>query len=282
MFPKIGEYCVLEVVKEVSFGYYLDGGPFGEILLPHNEVIENVEVTVDEDIEVFIYNDNENRLIATTRKPLAKVGEFANLQCKDVNQYGAFLDWGLMKQLFVPFREQLKRMEVGRHYLVYVYVDEETERLAASARVNRYVGKEPIKTEKGEQVDLTVVKRTDLGYKVIVNNKAWGLIFRSDAYKTLNIGQQLKGYIKAVREDGKLDISLRKKGIDGLNDAAEIILNKLQKSENGRLYLTDNSKPDKIRQMMNMSKKMFKRGVGILYKKGVIDLKKEFIELVEK
>lgn len=282
MFPKIGEFCTLDVVKEVSFGYYLDGGPFGEILLPQNEVMESVEVTVDEEIEVFIYNDNENRIIATTRKPLAKVGDFANLQCKDVNEYGAFLDWGLMKQLFVPFREQLKRMEVGRHYLVYVYVDEETERLAASARINRYIGKEPIYTKKGEEVDLTVVKRTDLGYKVIVNNKAWGLVFRSDAYKVLNMGQKLKGYIKSIREDGKIDISLRKKGIDGLNDAAEIILSKLQKSEDGRLYLTDNSEPDKIRQMMNMSKKMFKRGVGILYKKNMIDLKREFIELVDK
>lgn len=279
MLPKLGEYCVLDVVKEVSFGYYLDGGPYGEILLPHNEIGESINVEVDKEVEVFIYNDNDNRIIATTRKPIAKVGEFANLQCKDVNKYGAFLDWGLMKQLFVPFREQLKRMEVGRHYLVYIYVDEETERLAASARINRYIGKESISAKKGDTVDVIVAKRTDLGYKVIVNNKAWGLIFRGDAYKTLNIGQNLKGYINNIREDGKLDISLRKKGVEGLNDAAEIILSKLQKSDNGKLYLTDNSDPEKIRQMMNMSKKMFKRGVGILYKKGIIDLKKDFIEL---
>ena len=279
MLPKLGEYCVLDVVKEVSFGYYLDGGPYGEILLPHNEIGESINVEVDNEVEVFIYNDNDNRIIATTRKPIAKVGEFANLQCKDVNKYGAFLDWGLMKQLFVPFREQLKRMEVGRHYLVYIYVDEETERLAASARINRYIGKESISAKKGDTVDVIVAKRTDLGYKVIVNNKAWGLIFRGDAYKTLNIGQNLKGYINNIREDGKLDISLRKKGVEGLNDAAEIILSKLQKSDNGKLYLTDNSDPEKIRQMMNMSKKMFKRGVGILYKKGIIDLKKDFIEL---
>lgn len=279
MFPKLGEYCTLDVVKEVSFGYYLDGGPYGEILLPHNEIGESINVEVDNEIEVFIYNDNDNRIIATTRKPIAKIGEFTNLQCKDVNKYGAFLDWGLMKQLFVPFREQLKRMEVGRHYLVYIYVDEETERLAASARINRYIGKETINAKKGDTVDVIVAKRTDLGYKVIVNHKAWGLIFRGDAYKTLNIGQNLKGYINNIREDGKLDISLRKKGVEGLNDAAEIILAKLQKSDNGKLYLTDNSDPEKIRQMMNMSKKMFKRGVGILYKKGIIDLKKDFIEL---
>jgi predicted RNA-binding protein (virulence factor B family) len=282
MFPKLGEYCTLDVVKEVTFGYYLDGGPFGEILLPQNEIMENIDVKVDEAVKVFIYNDNDNRIIATTKEPYAKVGEFANLQCKDVNKYGAFLDWGLMKQLFVPFREQMKRMEVGRHYLVYVYIDEETERLVASARINRYVGKEPIQVKKDEQVDIVVVKRTDLGYKVVVNNKAWGLIFRSDAYKVLNIGQQLIGYVKNVREDGKIDISLRRKGFDGINEAAEIILNKIQKSENGKLFLTDNSDPEKIRQMMNMSKKTFKRGVGILYKKGIIDLKKDYIELTTK
>lgn len=282
MFPKIGEYCVLDVVKEVAFGYYLDGGPFGEILLPTNEIVGDIEVVVEEEIEVFIYNDNDNRLIATTRKPLAKVGEFALLQCKDMNEYGAFLDWGLMKQLFVPFREQQKRMEVGKHYFVYVYVDEKTERLVASARVNRYVGKKEINVKKGESVDIIVAKKTDLGYKVIVNNIAWGLIFRSDVYKQLKTGQKAKGFVKAIREDGKLDISLRKKGIDGLNDAAELILAKLQKSENGKLYLTDNSDPDKIRQMMNMSKKMFKRGVGILYKKGIIDLKKDFIVLMKR
>lgn len=282
MFPKLGEYCTLDVVKEVTFGYYLDGGPFGEILLPQNEIMENIDVKVDEAVKVFIYNDNDNRIIATTKEPYAKVGEFANLQCKDVNKYGAFLDWGLMKQLFVPFREQMKRMEVGRHYLVYVYIDEETERLVASARINRYVGKEPIQVKKDEQVDIVVVKRTDLGYKVVVNNKAWGLIFRSDAYKVLNIGQQLIGYVKNVREDGKIDISLRRKGFDGINEAAEIILNKIQKSENGKLFLTDSSDPEKIRQMMNMSKKTFKRGVGILYKKGIIDLKKDYIELTTK
>ena len=246
MFPKLGEYCTLDVVQEVTFGYYLDGGPFGEILLPQNEIMENIDVKVDEAVKVFIYNDNDNRIIATTKEPYAKVGEFANLQCKDVNKYGAFLDWGLMKQLFVPFREQMKRMEVGRHYLVYVYIDEETERLVASARINRYVGKEPIQVKKDEQVDIVVVKRTDLGYKVVVNNKAWGLIFRSDAYKVLNIGQQLIGYVKNVREDGKIDISLRRKGFDGINEAAEIILNKIQKSENGKLFLTDNSDPKKF------------------------------------
>ena len=261
MFPKIGEYCTLDVVKEVNFGFYLDGGPMGEILLPTNEVMDEIEVNVDTEQEVFIYNDNENRVIATTRKPLAIADTFGYMQCKDVNEYGAFLDWGLMKQLFVPFREQQKRMEVGRHYVVFVFVDEDTERMVASARINRFVGRKEIKTLKNEEVDILVTKKTDLGYKVIVNNAIWGLIFRSDAYRPLRIGQKSTGFVKTIREDGKVDVILRKAGLDGLNDAAQIILAKLEKSDNKTLYLTDNSDPEAIRLTLNMSKKMFKKGV---------------------
>lgn len=279
MFPKIGEYCTLDVVKEVDFGYYLDGGPFGEILLPFNEVVEEVEIKVEEEVEVFIYNDNDNRIIATTRRPLAKVGEFALMQCKDVNEYGAFLDWGLMKQLFVPFREQMKRMEAGRHYLVYVYMDEDSERLAASARINRFVGVNDVKFRTQEEVQALVTKKTDLGYKVIVNNSIWGLIYRDGAYRSLRIGQTVKAYIKTVREDGKVDLLLRKPGFNGLESAAKVIMEKLEKSEDRVLYLTDRSEPEKIRQIMNMSKKMFKKGVGILYKKELIELEADCIRL---
>lgn len=281
MFPKIGEYCTLDVVKEVPFGFYLDGGPMGEILLPTNEIVEEVEVKVEEEVEVFIYNDNENRVIATTRKPLAIAGTFGYMQCKDVNEFGAFLDWGLMKQLFVPFIEQQKRMEVGLHYVVYVYLDEDTERLVASARINRYVGKTEIKTKKNEPVDILVTKKTDLGYKVIVNNAIWGLIFRSDAYRPLKIGQKTTGFIKTIREDGKVDVILRKAGLEGLNDAAEIILEKLEKSDNKTLFLTDSSDPDAIRLTLNMSKKMFKKGVGMLYKNELIEIENDRIILKE-
>jgi predicted RNA-binding protein (virulence factor B family) len=279
MFPKIGEFCTLDVVKEVPFGYYLDGGPMGEILLPTNEVVEEVDVKVDEEVEVFIYNDNENRVIATTRKPLAIAGTFGYMQCKDVNEFGAFLDWGLMKQLFVPFIEQQKRMEVGLHYVVYVYVDEDTERLVASARINRYVGNTEIKTKKNEPIDILVTKKTDLGYKVIVNNAIWGLIFRSDAYRPLRIGQKTTGFVKTIREDGKVDVILRKAGLEGLNDAAEIILEKLEKADNQTLFLTDSSDPEAIRLTLNMSKKMFKKGVGMLYKNGVIEIENDRIVL---
>jgi hypothetical protein len=281
MFPKIGEYCTLDVVKEVPFGFYLDGGPMGEILLPTNEVVEEVEVKVDEEVEVFIYNDNENRVIATTRKPLAIPGTFGYMQCKDVNEFGAFLDWGLMKQLFVPFIEQQKRMEVGLHYVVYVYLDEETERLVASARINRFVGKTEIKTKKNEPIDILVTKKTDLGYKVIVNNAIWGLIFRSDAYRPLRIGQKTTGFVKTIREDGKVDVILRKAGLEGLNDAAEIILEKLEKADNKTLFLTDGSDPEAIRLTLNMSKKMFKKGVGMLYKNSLIELEIDRIILKE-
>jgi hypothetical protein len=281
MFPKIGGYCTLDVVKEVPFGFYLDGGPMGEILLPTNEVVEEVEVIVEKEVEVFIYNDNENRVIATTRKPLAIPGTFGYMQCKDVNEFGAFLDWGLMKQLFVPFIEQQKRMEVGLHYVVYVYLDDETERLAASARINRFVGKTEIKTKKNEPIDILVTKKTDLGYKVIVNNSIWGLIFRSDAYRPLRIGQKTTGFVKTIREDGKVDVILRKAGLEGLNDAAEIILEKLEKAENKTLFLTDGSDPEAIRLTLNMSKKMFKKGVGMLYKNNLIELEIDRIILKE-
>jgi hypothetical protein len=269
------------VVKEVPFGFYLDGGPMGEILLPTNEVVEEVEVIVEKEVEVFIYNDNENRVIATTRKPLAIPGTFGYMQCKDVNEFGAFLDWGLMKQLFVPFIEQQKRMEVGLHYVVYVYLDDETERLAASARINRFVGKTEIKTKKNEPIDILVTKKTDLGYKVIVNNSIWGLIFRSDAYRPLRIGQKTTGFVKTIREDGKVDVILRKAGLEGLNDAAEIILEKLEKAENKTLFLTDGSDPEAIRLTLNMSKKMFKKGVGMLYKNNLIELEIDRIILKE-
>jgi hypothetical protein len=203
------------------------------------------------------------------------------MQCKDVNEFGAFLDWGLMKQLFVPFIEQQKRMEVGLHYVVYVYLDDETERLVASARINRFVGKTEIKTKKNEPIDILVTKKTDLGYKVIVNNSIWGLIFRSDAYRPLRIGQKTTGFVKTIREDGKVDVILRKAGLEGLNDAAEIILEKLEKAENKTLFLTDGSDPEAIRLTLNMSKKMFKKGVGMLYKNNLIELEIDRIILKE-
>ncbi len=279
MFPKIGEYCTLDVVKEVSFGYYLDGGPFGEILLPTNEVRTEVEVVVGEELEVFIYNDNDNRIIATTRKPLVIVNSYGYLQCKDVNEYGAFLDWGLMKQMFVPFREQVIKMEVGRHYVVYVYIDQETERLVASARINRFVGKMPTHIKAQEKVQALVTKRTDLGYKVIVNNSIWGLIYIEDAYRPLRVGQTVEAFVKTLREDGKVDLLLRKSGLDGLKSAADIILEKLENSDSKALFLTDNSDPEIIRQLLNMSKKMFKKGVGILYRQGLIELEIDRIRL---
>ncbi len=280
MFLELGKYSVLDVVKEVDFGYYLDGGPYGEILLPNNEVMEDVKVEVEGEIEVFIYHDNENRLIATTRTPLAQAETFAYLHCKDVNQVGAFLDWGLMKQLFVPFREQIQKMEVGKAYVVYVYEDKDTERLVASARTNRYVNKTPPENLRtGEAVQVLISKQTDLGYKAIVDNDFSGLIYKSDVFKPLQVGQRTMAYIKGIREDGKVDLTLRKEGFSGVQDAAEIILIKLKSEPNQTLLLTDKSSPDEIKRQMKMSKKTFKKAVGTLYRKKLITLEQDRIVL---
>lgn len=280
MFLEIGKYTVLDVVKEVDFGFYLDGGPFGEILLPNNEIMVGVKVEVEGEIEVFIYHDNENRLIATTRTPLARADSFSYLKCKDVNKVGAFLDWGLMKQLFVPFREQIQRMEINKSYVVYVYEDEETERLVASARTNRFVSKMPPEDLKvGDHVPILISKRTDLGYKAIVSDDFLGLIYESDVFKPLSVGQRTMAYIKMIREDGKIDLSLRKEGFSGVQDAAGIILNKLENAADYTLLLTDKSSPDDIKSQLKMSKKTFKKAVGTLYKKGLITLESDKIVL---
>jgi len=280
MFLELGKYTVLDVVKAVDFGFYLDGGPYGEILLPNNEIMEGVKVEVDAEIEVFIYHDNENRLIATTRTPLARADSFAYLHCKDVNKVGAFLDWGLMKQLFVPFREQTQRMEVGKAYVVYVYEDAETERLVASARTNRFVSKTPPEDLKvGDTVQILISKKTNLGFKAIINDDFSGLVYQSDVFKPLQVGQRTTAYIKTIREDGKIDLTLRKEGFSGVQDAAGIILHKLETAPNQTLLLTDKSSPEIIKQQLKMSKKTFKKAVGTLYKKGLIILDTDKIVL---
>jgi uncharacterized protein len=274
----LGQFNELVVVKQVDFGYYLDGGPYGEILLPNNEVMATATVTVGELLEVFIYNDNENRLIATTRQPLAEANSFAFLQCKEVNQVGAFMDWGLMKQLFVPFREQQQRMQAGSHYVVYVYNDIETERLVASARISRFVKKTLSEGLKiGDAVQVLVSKKTELGYNAIVNNEFWGLIYQSDVFKPLRVGQRCEAFIKNIREDGKLDLTLQKMGFDGVKDAADVLLEILKGSPQQQLFLTDDSDSADIRAQLNMSKKVFKKAVGTLYKQGIILLKKDRI-----
>ena len=272
----IGRYNTLKVVKEVDFGIYLDGGDKGEILMPLRYVPENCQP--GDELEVFIYLDSEDRLIATTEKPYAQIGEVALLKVKSVDRIGAFLDWGLMKDLLVPFREQKVKMEAGRSYLVYVYLDEETQRIAASAKLNRFIGKSIPQYRTGDEVDLILESETDLGFNAIINNSDWGMIYENEVFEQLDKGQRLKGYIKKVREDHKIDLSLYKPGYERVDPVAEGILQML-KQKGGNLPVTDKSEAEVIYSLFGVSKKTFKKALGSLYRRRKIILEPDRIRL---
>ncbi len=272
----IGKYNTLRVVKEVDFGLYLDGGELGEILLPLRYVPENT--TVDDELEVFIYLDSEDRVIATTEKPYATVNEFAYLQVNAVTKFGAFLDWGLMKDLFVPFKEQEAKMVEGNYYPVYIYLDDETDRLVATAKIYRILNNKIPEYEPGEEVDLFVYEKTDLGFKVVVNGLHSGMIYDNQLFQPVNIGDRLKGYVQKVREDDKIDVTLQRTGYDSIEGQAKEILDIL-KEKGGYLAISDKSPADMIYHVFKMSKKSFKKAIGTLYKQRLIIIEDEGIKL---
>lgn len=274
---ELGKFNALEVVKEVDFGLYLDGGEDGEILLPSRYVPEGCQV--GDYLNVFLYLDNEERLIATTLTPYAKVDDFACLEVAWVNQYGAFLNWGLMKDLFVPFREQKMKMQVGRKYIVHVHIDEESYRIVASAKVERYLSKEMPTFESGEEVDILIWQKTELGFKAIVNNQFSGLLYNNEIFQQLETGMRLKAFVKQVREDGKIDLILQKTGFQKIDSFSQILLNYI-KENNGRISLTDKSPAEDIYNAFGVSKKTFKQAVGDLYKRRLIRLLEDEIDLV--
>ena len=273
----IGLMNDLEVVKEVDFGIYLDGGTHGEILMPKRYVPEGCKP--GDVLNVFIYLDSEDRLVATNEKPKAMVGEFALLPVVSITNVGAFLDWGLPKDLLVPFREQQQSMEAGRSYLVYVYLDDESQRIAASSKLDKCVDNIPVDYEVGEEVDLIIAGQTDLGFKAIIDNSHWGMIFKNEVFQPLKVGQKLKGFIKTIREDEKIDLSLQKEGYEKIDDISQSILNKLAAS-NGFLPLTDKSSPESIKGTFQISKKNFKKAIGSLYKHRLISLEEDGIKLL--
>ncbi len=277
---KIGYYNKMEVVKAVDFGYYLDGGPYGEILLPTSQAPEE-DLEDGTEIEVFIYTDTEDRLIATTLKPKITVGKFAYLEVRQNGPNGAYMDWGLEgKDLLVPFREQTIKMQEGHSYIVYAYLDEQSDRLAATARLSNLLEEKSEGLTAGDTVDLLAVTTTDLGWKMIVNNDYWGMLFFSDVFQPIQRGDRFQGYIKNVREDQKLDLSLQKSGYEQVTDTAEWLVSVIKESD-GFLPLTDKSPPEAIYDRLGVSKKVFKKAVGNLYKKRVITLEKEGIRWVE-
>lgn len=275
---QLGKLNTLTVLKFVDFGIYLDGEAYGEILLPSRYVPQGCRV--GDALEVFLHLDSDDLLIATTEIPKAMVGECAFLKVVAVNQVGAFLDWGLPKDLLVPFGEQQKPMEVGKFYVVYLYIDDASERIAASTYIDKFLPDASLYFKEQQQVDLLIYGRTDLGYKAVVNGVVTGLIFNSDVYTPLQQGQSLKGYIKNIRPDKKLDLYLQIANREALDTLSEQILAFLQK-EGGRSTMTEKSAPELIAKQFGASKSSYKKALGKLYKKRLILIEKTHIELVK-
>ncbi len=275
----IGHTNKLEITNLTPYGALLDAEKLGKILLPNRYLPENCKE--GDFINAFIYFDNKQRLTATTQRVKAEVGNVAFLKVKQANQAGAFLDWGLSKNLFVPLNQQQISMVVDKSYLVYVYFDKECNRIVASSRLNRFIEHNSSKYTEGQTVELSISDRTDLGYSAVINNQHWGLLFFADVVKALKIGQRLKGYIKQIRDDGKINLSLEARGYEKVISLSTKILKQLENND-GYIPISDKSPAELIYQRFNVSKKSFKMTIGSLYKKRLITITKEGITLVNK
>ncbi|MNZ29562.1 hypothetical protein D3C78_468130 [compost metagenome] len=274
----IGRFNSLQVVKHTDFGLYLDGGPDGEILLPRRYIPAGEPCEIGDWLNVFVYLDSEDRIIATTQKPKVQVGGFASLKVVEISHVGLFLDWGLPKDLFLPHSEEKRPLQVGDYCVVHVYLDPRTRRITATARLDRYLDNTQPNYKPGQAVELLVAERTDLGFKAIVNGKHWGLIHKNELFKFLRVGMQETGYIREVRADGKISLSLQPIGQGAADSLGEQILAKLR-AEGGSLALSDKSPPELIAKLFGVSKGNFKKAIGGLYKQGLIVIRDERIEL---
>lgn len=273
---EVGKYNTLTIVKEVPFGLYLASSE-GEILLPIKYVPKDVKI--GDEINVFIYTDSEDRLIATTLKPLAILDEFACLTVVHTTDFGSFLEWGLEKHLFVPLKEQHRLMREGQRYIVRLCLDQRTNRVIGVGKISGFIEKENIKLQEGEEVELLVYEKTSLGIMCIINNKYAGMLYANEVFKDLELGDKTIGYIKKIREDNKIDLSIRKLGFKGIVEEKSIILEQLEANK-GFLPYNDNSHADEIQRVFQMSKKTFKKLIGNLYKNGVIRIADNGIYLV--
>lgn len=274
---KLGDYNTLKIIKRVDFGLYLDGGDEGEVLLPKRYATPQMKI--GDELSVFIYLDQDERIVATTEAPLVKVGEFACLEVAWINQYGAFLKWGPMKDLFCPFREQKQRMQQGNHYIVYVKEDEESHRLMATAKVDRYLKTaNPSQQKHGQACDCLIWQKTDLGFKTIIDNKYQGQLYDNQIFQPLHTGDRMTAYIDHVRQDGKVDLTLQPTGRQQTLDFAEVLLRYLYEN-NGRCDLSDKSPAELIADRFKVSKKVFKKAVGDLYRRRLITIEEEGIAL---
>ncbi|KDN55578.1 CvfB family protein [Flavobacterium seoulense] len=280
---KIGKYNSLTILRDTKVGLFLgnpEKDPEGihDVLLP-NKYVPN-EFEIGEELIVFVYLDHEQRPVATTLEPYILLNEFALLRVNYINQVGAFMDWGMEKDILVPFKEQARPMEKGKRYLVYLYMDKKTNRLVASSKTNQFLDNENITVENGEEVELIVSHITEIGINVIINEKHKGLLYKDEVYDdSIRTGDRMRGFIKNIRPDNKIDVSLQKQGYESIEPNAEKILNELRASR-GFLRLNDNSHPEDIKTVLKMSKKTFKKAIGALYKEKLIEIKEDGIYLV--
>ncbi len=273
----LGIYHTLRIDRTTLVGLFLTDEK-DDVLLPIKYVPKKFEM--NDMLEVFVYLDHEERPVATTLKPYITLGDYAFLRVNYTNEYGAFLDWGLEKDLFVPFQEQARPMEQGKRYMVHMYLDEKTNRLVGSSKINQFLSKEPLHLESGAEVDLIISHITDLGINVIVNGTHKGLVYKNEVYTdSIRPGDKTKGYIKIIRPDGKIDVTFNRIGLEAIEENAQVILDEL-KASRGFLRLNDNSSPDDIKTILKMSKKTFKKAVGTLYKQKLIEIKDDGIHLL--
>ena len=276
----IGEYHTLTIDRDTPPGLFLkddSGEKENEVLLPNKYKPESFEI--GDELEVFVYLDHDERPVATTLQPYVQLDEFAFLECVDANKMGAFLDWGLEKHLFVPFKEQAYPMKEGEHYLIFCYLDEETQRLTASSKVNHFLDNTELTVEPYEKVDLIVTNKTEIGFNLIVNELHQGLVYHDDVFQDLKTGDKLTGWVKKTRKDNKIDITLQRPGYRSIEPNADAVMNELEMNK-GFLPLTDKSSPEDIKAKLEMSKKSFKKAIGMLYKKRLISIEEDGIHLV--
>lgn len=276
---KIGVDNTLSVLRDTKVGLFLGDDEGNEVLLPNKYVPRGA--AVGSELTVFVYLDHEERPVATTLEPKIYLDEFALLKVNYINQYGAFLDWGLEKDLFVPYREQARPMEKGKKYLVHMYLDEQTNRLVASSKISRFLSNDDLKVQEGDEVDLIVSHITDAGINVIINERYKGLVYVNEVFDdSLRTGQRTIGYIKTIRPDKKIDVTLQKPGYESVEPNADFILEELRLNK-GFLRLHDHSHPEDIKTVLKMSKKTFKKAIGLLYKQKLIDIRPDGIYLLD-
>ncbi|WP_313807620.1 S1-like domain-containing RNA-binding protein [Flavobacterium sp.] len=273
---EIGKYNTLKIARDTKVGLYLSDGET-DILLPNKYVPENFQI--GDELAVFVYLDHEERPVATTLEPYIFLNEFALLRVNYTNKFGAFMNWGMEKDLFVPFKEQARPMEQGKRYLVYMYIDDKTKRLVASSKTNQFLNNDEVSVEVGEEVDLIVSHITEVGINVIINEKHKGLLYKNEVFEDLRTGDRIVGFIKNIRPDGKIDVSRQAFGMERVDASAQAILDEL-KASRGFLRLNDDSHPEDIKTVLQMSKKTFKKAIGTLYKQKLIEIKDDGIYLL--